>query len=126
METETATTLLGALSSGRRLDVFRLLGKRGVRGMVAGDIATALAMAPSNLSFHLKALAQAGLVTAAPEGRFQRYRANLRLMRDLTSYLREECCGGRPETRTRSRTAARRGEVPARPPRAGKPGKRRA
>ena len=64
--------------------------------MVAGEIATALDVPPANLSFHLKALSQARLVTVAQEGRFQRYRADIPLMLDLIAYLTEECCSGSP------------------------------
>jgi DNA-binding transcriptional ArsR family regulator len=64
--------------------------------MVAGDIAAALDLAPSSLSFHLKALAHAGMVTVEQEGRFLRYRANLPLMAELIAYLTEECCAGVP------------------------------
>ena len=64
--------------------------------MVAGDLATALNVLPSNLSFHLKALTQAGLVTGSQEGRFQRYRANTALMMDLVAYLAAECCPDNP------------------------------
>lgn len=92
METATATKLLVSLASSVRLDVFRLLVKMGSQGMVAGEIATTLALPPTNLSFHLKALTQAGLLTVAQEGRFQRYRANIPLMLDLIAYLTEECC----------------------------------
>lgn len=92
-----ATTVFESLSSGIRLDVFRLLVRKGPEGLVAGEIATTLEVAPTNLSFHLKALAQARLVTVAQEGRFQRYRANLSLMLDLIAYLTEECCGGQPQ-----------------------------
>lgn len=97
MENFTATTVFESLSSGVRLDVFRLLVKKGVEGMVAGEIATTLRIPPTNLSFHLKALTQAGLLSVTQEGRFQRYRANLALMLDLIAYLTEECCGGKPE-----------------------------
>ena len=65
--------------------------------MVAGDIAATLGIPPTNLSFHLKAMAHAGLVTATQEGRFQRYRANLTLMSELIAYLTEECCAGQTE-----------------------------
>lgn len=54
-------------------------------------------MPPTNLSFHLKALTQARLVTVEPEGRYLRYRANIALMLDLVAYLTEECCSGNPE-----------------------------
>lgn len=97
MEKETATTAFESLSSGLRLDVFRLLVKKGTEGMVAGEIAATLAVPPNNLSFHLKALTQAKLLTVTQEGRYQRYRANLVLMLELIAYLTEECCAGHPE-----------------------------
>ncbi len=96
MQKDIAVKLFESLSSGVRLDVFRLLVRQGTQGMVAGEIATTLDVPPTNLSFHLKGLAQAGLVIASQEGRFQRYRANLSLMMDLIAYLTEECCGGNP------------------------------
>lgn len=65
--------------------------------MVAGNIAARLDLPATNLSFHLKAMTQAGLLTVAQEGRFQRYRANLPLMLDLIAYLTDECCAGHPE-----------------------------
>ncbi len=97
MEKNTATTVFESLSSAVRLDVYRLLVKKGINGMVAGEIAVTLDVPPTNLSFHLKALTQAGLLTVAQEGRFQRYRANMPLMLDLIAYLTDECCGGQPE-----------------------------
>ena len=92
-----ATTIFESLSSGLRLDVFRLLVKKGPDGMVAGEIASALDVPPANLSFHLKVLSQAGLVTVEQEGRFQRYRADIPLMLDLIAYLTDECCSGAPD-----------------------------
>ena len=71
--------------------------RQGPEGLVAGEIATALELAPSNLSFHLKALTQSGLLSVEQEGRYQRYRANMPLMLDLIAYLTEECCAGHPE-----------------------------
>ena len=99
MDKKTAIDVFESLSSGVRLDVFRLLVRTGTQGLVAGEIASALELPPTNLSFHLKAMTHAGLVTATQEGRFQRYRADLKLMVDLIAYLTEECCGGRPELR---------------------------
>ena len=106
METKTATTIFESLSSGWRLEAFRLLVKKGPEGMVAGDIATALDLAPSSLSFHLKALTHAGMVTVEQEGRFLRYRANLPLMAELIAYLTEECCSGHPEQCASLRSAS--------------------
>lgn len=97
MEKQTATDIFESLSSGVRLDVFRLLVKKGTEGMVAGEIASTVKVPPTNLSFHLKALTQGRLVSVEQEGRFLRYRANIKLMLDLVAYLTEECCSGHPE-----------------------------
>lgn len=97
MDRSSATTIFESLSSGVRLDIYRLLVKAGPPGMVAGEIGGAVEVPPTNLSFHLKALSRAQLVSVAQEGRYQRYRANLALMHDLITYLTEECCSGRPE-----------------------------
>ena len=87
MKRDSATSIFESLSSGTRLDVFRLLVKRGPEGMVAGEIASTLEVPPTNLSFHLKALTQAQLISVEQEGRFLRYRANIPLMLDLIAYL---------------------------------------
>jgi DNA-binding transcriptional ArsR family regulator len=97
MDKITATTIFESLSSGVRLDVFRLLVKTGLDGMVAGEIATALDIPNTNLSFHLKAMTHSGLVTVQQEGRFQRYKANFPLMLETIAYLTEECCSGNPD-----------------------------
>ncbi|MGL4859562.1 MAG: ArsR/SmtB family transcription factor [Enterobacteriaceae bacterium] len=97
MKTKTATPIFEALSSAIRLDVYRLLVRAGLEGMVAGEIASTLAVPPTNLSFHLKTLTQSGLLTVEQEGRYQRYRANIPLMLELIAYLTEECCSGHPE-----------------------------
>ena len=94
MEQIRAIVVLESLASGLRLEVFRLLVRQGAQGMVAGDISSTLDIPPTNLSFHLKNLTHAGLVTVEQEGRFQRYRANMALMLDLVAYLTEECCAG--------------------------------
>ena len=65
MDKFTAAKLFESLSSGVRLDVYRLLVRHGLDGLVAGAIATELDIPPTNLSFHLKALTQAGLQPAS-------------------------------------------------------------
>jgi ArsR family transcriptional regulator, arsenate/arsenite/antimonite-responsive transcriptional repressor len=97
MQKSVALQVFEALSSGVRLDVFRLLVRAGRAGKVAGEIAETLDIAPSNLSFHLKGLTQCGLLTAEQEGRYQRYRANLPLMLETIAFLTENCCGDRPD-----------------------------
>jgi DNA-binding transcriptional ArsR family regulator len=96
MDKTSATSVFESLASGIRLDVYRLLVRTGPEGLVAGEIAGRLDIPSTNLSFHLKALTQARLVTVEQEGRFQRYRANMPLMLDLIGYLTAECCAGDP------------------------------
>ena len=106
MNKEIATKVFESLASGVRLEVYRLVVKTGLEGMVAGQIASELAIAPNNLSFHLKAMTHAGLLSVEQEGRFQRYRANIPLMLDLIAYLTEECCAGHPEQCASLRSAS--------------------
>jgi DNA-binding transcriptional ArsR family regulator len=94
MDSGIATKVFDSLSSGVRLDIWRSLIKVGEDGKVAGELAKELDIAANSLSFHLKALLYANLVSVEQEGRFLRYRANLSLMLELVSYLTEECCAG--------------------------------
>ncbi len=96
MDKAEAIRVFESLASAVRLDVYRLLVRQGEEGMVAGAIAAALDIPATTLSFHLKAMSHAGMVTVAQEGRFLRYRANLAQMRDMVAFLTEECCGGQP------------------------------
>lgn len=96
MESKNASTIFEALSSDVRLDLFRLLVKNAPDGLVAGDIAKQLNIPSTNLSFHLKAIVQSGLVDVEREGRFMRYKANIPLMLDIIAYLTSECCAGNP------------------------------
>ena len=97
METKQATIIFEALSSGVRLDLFRLLVKHAPEGLVAGEIAKHLNVTNTNLSFHLKELLYAGLLSMEKEGRFLRYRANIPAMLDTIAYLTAECCSAHPE-----------------------------
>ena len=94
MKTPDAVKALAALAQDSRLAVYRLLVERGPAGLSAGAIAERLAMAPATLSFHLKELANARLVTARQEGRFIYYAATFDRMNDLIGFLTENCCRG--------------------------------
>ncbi len=97
METEHALRAFMALSSRARLDVLRLLVRHAPDGLVVSEILARIALSPSQLSFHLKALMQAGLLVVQAEGRFLRYRADLPRLRALSDFLTSECCAGQPE-----------------------------
>lgn len=92
MDRSAALKVFEALSSPARLDIFCELVQSGMGGMVAGDLAAALGVPASNLSFHLKIMREAELVTAVPEGRFQRYRANVAHVLRLLAFVAEKCC----------------------------------
>lgn len=97
MQSKHASKIFEALSSDVRLDLFRLLVKNAPDGLVQGDIAKQLDIPSTNLSFHLKAIVQSGLVDVEREGRFMRYKANIPLMLDIVGYLTSECCSGDPD-----------------------------
>jgi DNA-binding transcriptional ArsR family regulator len=107
MERNTATSIFESLSSRLRLEIYRLLVRHGPEGLVAGEIGSILDVPASNLSFHLKALTHAGMLSVEQEGRFQRYRANIPLMLETIAYLTENCCAGHPED-----CAGMRGAIP--------------
>jgi DNA-binding transcriptional ArsR family regulator len=94
VETKTALAALSGLAQETRLSIFRLLVERGPEGMPAGVIAEDLRLANATLSFHLKELTRAGLVSARQAGRFIYYSANYRTMNELVAYLTENCCRG--------------------------------
>ena len=92
MESNAVITALAALAQENRLAIFRLLIEAGPTGQAAGEIASDLGIAPATLSFHLKELSRAGLVTARPEGRFIFYAAAFDTMTGLIAYLTQNCC----------------------------------
>ena len=94
MENISAVTALSALAQESRLSVFRLLVQNEPLGLTPGVIGEQLALPAPTLSFHLKTLAQAGLVSAVQEGRFVRYRADMPAFHALTAFLSEDCCQG--------------------------------
>lgn len=98
MEMIHALSAFEALGQPTRLAVFRLLVQTGSGGLAAGDIALTLDLRPNTLSTHLSILSQAGLITAARQGRSIRYSADMQGLRALMTWLLQDCCGGKPET----------------------------
>lgn len=97
MELFDAVTALSALAQPSRLEVFRLLSKQGEQGLCAGDISKKLEIPKPTLSFHLKELSQAGLITSERYGRSIIYQLHIKGMQNLLAFLSDDCCGGRPE-----------------------------
>jgi DNA-binding transcriptional ArsR family regulator len=97
MESEQAILALAALAQSTRMSVFRLLVKYEPDGLAAGDIARALAVPQNTMSAHLAILARAELVMSERKSRSIVYRANLATFQSLTSFMVEDCCGGRAD-----------------------------
>ena len=91
-----AVAALAALAQPARLRVFRALVGAGPEGMTPGMLAASLDVPSSTLSFHLKGLADAGLVQAERQGRHLVYRPRIAQMNELIAYLTDHCCGGQP------------------------------
>jgi DNA-binding transcriptional ArsR family regulator len=89
--------MLSALAHEHRLKIFRLLVRAGPSGMPSTDIAEAVGISPTGASFHLKELDRAGLIVATRQGRYIRYAIQFDGMRQLLTYLTEDCCQGQPE-----------------------------
>ena len=99
-ELSDAVGVLSALAQDSRLAVFRLLVEAGPRGMPAGEIATAVEIPPATLSFHLRELSHAGLVSSQKEGRSIIYAADYGTMNSLMAFLSHNCCQGDPQSQT--------------------------
>src|SRR3970040_413615 len=96
MDNDHALAALAGLAQKSRLAVFRYLVELDPVGACPADIAEAVGVAATTLSFHLKTLAHAGLIDAKPSGRSITYRANFAAMQALIGYLGDHCCGGAP------------------------------
>lgn len=96
MKIHSAVKALAALAQETRLSIFRLLVQAGESGLSAGQIAKTLSIPNATLSFHLKELTTAGLITARQESRFIYYAAHFAVMNELLGFLTENCCTGNP------------------------------
>ena len=97
MKLNGAVSALASLAQPTRLKIFRLLVRSGDTGICAGDLAKRFGLPKPTLSFHLKELVNAGLVESGREGRSIIYRLRKNGIRQLMSFLTEDCCQGRPE-----------------------------
>ena len=94
MNEAAAVAALAALAQEARLRVFRALVGAGPDGMTPSALSAMLNIPASTLSFHLKELVHADLVSAEREGRNLHYRPALERMNDLLAYLTAHCCQG--------------------------------
>ncbi|MET0500047.1 MAG: metalloregulator ArsR/SmtB family transcription factor [Candidatus Binatia bacterium] len=97
MEIKTAVSTLTALAQETRLAIFRLLIEAGRDGESAGRIGETLKVPGATLSFHLKELARAGLLTTRQERQFIYYIVDFERMAELMTFLTQNCCQGMPQ-----------------------------
>lgn len=97
MESNQAIDVFRALSQGTRLDTFRLLMEQEPDGLAAGEIARRLEVPQNTMSTHLAILTRAGLIEAERHSRSIVYRAVVDRVREIASFLVQDCCGGRAE-----------------------------
>jgi len=92
MKSVEAVIALSALAHASRLEIFRLLVKRGPDGFTPGDLSQKLDIPAPTLSFHLKELQRARLIAVRRDGRFLHYSADFDSMNGLVGFLTENCC----------------------------------
>lgn len=97
MRSDAAARALQALGHEHRLAIFRLLVRHLPDGLTAGEIATAVGLPASSLSFHLGPLQSAGLVRSARRGRQIFHAVDSGATHALMLFLVADCCDGRPE-----------------------------
>ena len=97
MKERQALMSFAALSQETRLHIVRMLVVAGPNGMAAGAVAEKADVSPSNVSFHLKELERAGLISQQRESRSIVYTASYEALADLVRFLMEDCCAGNPE-----------------------------
>ncbi|MDV2449968.1 ArsR/SmtB family transcription factor [Xanthomonas hortorum] len=97
MDDNSAIAALSALAHADRLTAFRMLVRAGPNGMPSGEIADALSIPPTRMSFHLSTLERASLLRSWRDGRRVLYAASYDDMRQLLAFLTEDCCSGNPQ-----------------------------
>ncbi len=95
MKNSEAVEAFIALGQESRLNVFRLIVQKGDVGLTPSQIIEKLGIPNATLSFHLKELFQANLITVERQSRNLIYRPNAKLVESLSEFLLDNCCGGK-------------------------------
>ena len=94
MEEKFVIKALAALAQTNRLQIFRALVVKGNDGLTPAMLAESLGMPANTLSFHLKELMNADLISQERSGRNLIYRAQYDRMNAVLAYLSQNCCQG--------------------------------
>ncbi len=94
MEETTVIKVMAALAQTSRLQIFRHLVVAGRQGLTPGELGQGLGLPAATLSFHLKELMHAGLISQERSGRHLIYRVEIAQMNGVLAYLTDNCCQG--------------------------------
>jgi predicted transcriptional regulator len=94
MEDKYVIKALAALAQTHRLQIFRSLVVKGREGLTPALLAEELGMPANTLSFHLKELMHADLISQERSGRNLIYRAHYDRMNAVLAFLTLNCCQG--------------------------------
>ena len=94
MEDKFVIKALAAMAQTNRLQIFRALVVKGNDGLTPAMLAETLGMPANTLSFHLKELMNADLISQERSGRNLIYRAQYDRMNAVLAYLSQNCCQG--------------------------------
>lgn len=94
MNDETAALSFAALGHSSRVAILRLLVQAGDAGLSVTQMRAHLNMPATTFGHHLKAMADAGLVSQERQGRSLISRADYAALQGLIGFLMEDCCRG--------------------------------
>ena len=89
-----AANLFAALGHPSRVAILRLLVQAGDDGLSVSQMRAHLDMPATTFGHHLKAMAEAGLVTQTRQGRSLISKADYAALQGLVGFLMEDCCRG--------------------------------
>lgn len=104
MKGTAAAIAMNALGHELRLTIYTMLHEAGSDGLSASEIAKALGIPPSSLTFHTQALMTAGLIKQSREGRSLLYATEFATMSALVLFLSRNFIGVRPAPSRRKRS----------------------
>jgi ArsR family transcriptional regulator len=96
MKNSDAISAFTALGQESRLNIFRLIVQRADRGVTPSELIELLGIPAATLSFHLKELTHARLISFERQSRSLVYRPKADFVNRLIDFLSENCCGGAP------------------------------
>jgi len=94
MEEKEVIKALAALAQPNRLQIFRALVVQGPGGLTPAALSEMLSVPGATLSFHLKELLHADLLSQERSGRNLIYRAQFDRMNAVLGFLTQNCCQG--------------------------------